>query len=101
MCVEAAYFQVHVFATALEQTNSMETDILRPMVLGTDFDAPQGHVATNATCRHTALWTRIGRANRWGQFDVLQQCRSPVSSAPLLIGLDGRASCRGKVWQYV
>lgn len=86
MCVEAAYFQVHVFAKALEHTNSIETDVLRPMVLGSEFEAPQGHVAINATCSHTDLWTRIGRANRWGQFDILQQSLAPVVADPYLIG---------------
>ncbi|MGE0761377.1 MAG: transporter substrate-binding domain-containing protein [Pirellulaceae bacterium] len=94
MCVEAAYFQVHVFAKALERTNSMETDVLRPMVLGSEFEAPQGHVAINPACSHTDLWTRIGRANRWGQFDILQQSLSPVGADPYLIGY-GRATRGG------
>ncbi len=37
MCAEAAYFQVHLFANALAQTNSMATDIIKPAVLGSDF----------------------------------------------------------------
>lgn len=94
MCVEAAYFQVHVFAKALEQTNSIETDVLRPMVLGSEFEAPQGHVAINAACSHTDLWTRIGRVNRWGQFDILQQSLAPVGADPYLIGY-GRAARGG------
>ena len=93
MCVEAAYFQVHVFAMALEQTNSMDTDVLRPMVLGSEFEAPQGHVAINATCSHTDLWTRIGRANRWGQFEIMHQSLSPVSADPYLIGYGRAARC--------
>ena len=48
MCVEAAYFQMHIFAKALERTNSIRTEMLRPMVLGSEFDAPQGKVAINA-----------------------------------------------------
>jgi ABC-type branched-subunit amino acid transport system substrate-binding protein len=90
MCVEAAYFQVHIFAKALEQTNSLDTDIFRPMVLGSDFEAPQGHVSINATCSHADLWTRIGRANRAGQFDIMHQSLAAVSADPYLIGY-GRA----------
>ncbi len=85
MCVEAAYFQVHIFAKALEATNSMDTDILRPMVLGSSLDAPQGRVSIDAS-HHTSLWTRIGRANRRGQFEVLQQSRSAVLADPFMIG---------------
>jgi len=85
MCVEAAYFQVHIFARALEATNSMDTDILRPMVLGSSLDAPQGRVSIDAS-HHTNLWTRIGRANRRGQFEVLQQSRSAVLADPFMVG---------------
>ncbi len=86
MCLEAAYFQVHVFARALEQVNSLETDVLRPAVMGTEFEAPQGRVSINPLCSHTDLWTRIGRANREGRFDVLYESSSPVSADPYLIG---------------
>ena len=86
MCLEAAYFQVHIFAKAVERTNTMETEILRPTVLGSEFDAPQGRVAVNPACGHTDLWTRIGRANLRGQFDLVYESRSPVSADPYLIG---------------
>lgn len=94
MCVEAAYFQVHIFARALERTNSMETEILRPMVLGSTFDAPQGRVTINPACSHADLWTRIGRANRRGQFEVVQQSVSPVLADPYLIGYGRSTICR-------
>jgi ABC-type branched-subunit amino acid transport system substrate-binding protein len=93
MCVEAAYFQVHMFAKALEQTNSMDTEILRPMVLGSTFDAPQGRVSINPSCSHTDLWTRIGRANRRGQFEVVHQSPSPVLADPYLIGYGRSVVC--------
>lgn len=86
MCAEAAYFQVHLFANALAQTNSMETDIIKPTVLGADFDAPQGRVSVNAATSHTNLWTRIGRANRLGQFDIVQESSTPVWADPYLVG---------------
>lgn len=86
MCLEAAYFQVHIFAKALEQTNSLETELLRPTVLCSEFDAPQGRVSINPLCGHTDLWTRIGRANRRGQFEVLLESAAPVRADPYLIG---------------
>ena len=86
MCLEAAYFQVHIFAKALEQTNSMETEILRPTVLGSELDAPQGRVSINSYCAHTDLWTRIGRANRSGRFDIQHESATPVRADPYLIG---------------
>lgn len=86
MCLEAAYFQVHIFAKALRQTNSLDTEMLRPTVLGSEFEAPQGRVSINSYCGHTDLWTRIGRANRRGQFDVLLESAAPVRADPYLIG---------------
>lgn len=94
MCVEAAYFQVHIFARALEQTNTLDTEVLRPMVLGAGFEAPQGRVSINPACSHADLWTRIGRANRAGQFDIVYQSLAPVRADPYLIGY-GRSGCVG------
>jgi len=85
MCVEAAYFQVHVFARALERTNTMDPDILRSAALGSTFDAPQGRVSINPECSHANLWARIGRANRSGQFDILHALPEPVAADPYLL----------------
>lgn len=87
MCVEAAYFQVHVFAKALSETNTMDTDILRPMVLGSEFDAPQGRITIDSDSNHTDLWTRIGRANGRGQFDIVKESRLPLKPDPYLVSL--------------
>jgi ABC-type branched-subunit amino acid transport system substrate-binding protein len=91
MCAEAAYFQVHIFANALAQTNSTETDIIKPAALGADFDAPQGKVSVSPATSHTNLWSRIGRANRRGQFDIVRQSLAPVWADPYLVGR-GRVS---------
>lgn len=86
MCVEAAYFQVHVFARTLERTNCIETDVLRPMILGSEFEAPQGRISINPYCGHTDLWPRIGRANGRGQFEIMRDSSAPVRADPYLVG---------------
>lgn len=91
MCVEAAYFQVHMFAKALEFTDSLDPDLLRPMVLGQSFDAPQGTVSIDPKCSHTNVWSRIGRVKRSGQFEILRQSLKPVLPDPYLIGTDYQA----------
>lgn len=93
MCAEASYFQVHLFAKALDQANTLDTEVLRAMVFGTSFDAPQGVVTVNPMSAHTDLWTRIGRANRGGQFDIVLQSREAVPADPFLIGY-GRATAQ-------
>jgi branched-chain amino acid transport system substrate-binding protein len=86
MCAEAAYFQVHLFANALAQTNSIETDIIKQSVLGSDFDAPQGRISVSSATSHTNLWSRIGRVDRRGQFEIMQQSAMPVWADPFLVG---------------
>jgi branched-chain amino acid transport system substrate-binding protein len=85
LCSEAAYFQVHVFAKALSEVNSMDPDILRPIVLGSEFDAPQGHVVIDSDSNHTNLWTRLGRVNERGQFDIIRESLQSVKPDPYLV----------------
>ena len=84
-CSEAAYFQVFMFAEALRQANTMDTETLLRIVLGSSFEAPQGRVRINPATNHADLWTRIGRANRRGHFDLIRQSVGPVQADPFLI----------------
>jgi ABC-type branched-subunit amino acid transport system substrate-binding protein len=93
MCVESSYFQLYLFAQALQQADTLDTEILRSMVLGTSFDAPQGAVTIDPLSGHADLWTRIGRANQSGQFDILNQSQAAVHADPFLIGY-GRATAQ-------
>lgn len=95
MCLEAAYFQVHVFAKALAQVNSLDTDLLRSAALGSQFEAPQGRISINAMCGHADLWTRIGRGNRQGHFDVLYESTSRVWADPYMIGYSRSVEAAG------
>lgn len=86
MCLEAAYFQVHLFAKALKEVNTLETDVLRPIVLGSTIDAPQGTVSINPRSSHANVWSRVGRADRSGQFRIVQQSKAQIDADPFLIG---------------
>lgn len=86
MCVEAAYFQVKLFAKALEQVNTLDPDVLRPVVLGTMVEAPQGPVTINPSCAHANVWSRVGRCNSKGTFSVVYQSSSEVTADPFMIG---------------
>ena len=74
-CVETAYFQVHMFAEALKKSNS----------LGLDYQAPQGNVSIDFSSGHADVWTRVGRANRSGLFDILYSSKSAVAADPYLL----------------
>lgn len=83
--VEAAYFQVHVFAKALAEANTMDPDILRPVVLRCELNAPQGYIAVNSESSHTNLWARLGRVNERGQFEILSESNQPIEPDPYLV----------------
>ena len=63
----------------------MDPDILRPIVLGSEFDAPQGHVVIDSDSNHTNLWTRLGRVNERGQFDIIRESLQSVKPDPYLV----------------
>lgn len=84
VCAETAYFQIYLFAQALEKADTLDTDILRPYVLGSSFESPQGCVSINET-GHADLQSRIGRANRNGSFDVLVETSSMVMADPFFL----------------
>jgi ABC-type branched-subunit amino acid transport system substrate-binding protein len=86
MCIESAYFQIYLFAKALEEAESLDTDLLREMVLGNSFAAPQGQVRIDPLSGHTDVWTRIARVNRQGQFDILVESTAAIQADPFLIG---------------
>ena len=85
MCLEASYFQVHMFAKALANANEMDTDLLRSLVLGSECEAPQGTIKINETCNHTDLFTRVGRVDRAGRFEIVQESKTAVTADPYLV----------------
>lgn len=85
MCAESAYFQVHLFAQALAEVNSMETDVLRPAILGREIAAPQGRVGIDQKWSHAELWARIGRADHKGGFDILRESLIALRPDPFLV----------------
>ena len=85
MCLEAAYFQVQLFAKALADADHMDTDLLRSLVLGSECEAPQGTIKINETCNHTDLFTRVGRVDRTGRFQIVQESKTAVTADPYLV----------------
>ncbi|MFU0504442.1 transporter substrate-binding domain-containing protein [Pseudaminobacter sp. NGMCC 1.201702] len=84
MCWEAAYFQVKIVADALRKTNTDEIDVLRPAILGAEFDAPQGRVRIDPDNAHTHVWPKIGRARQDGQFEILSASEFAIRPDPYL-----------------
>lgn len=84
-CIETAYVQVKMFAQALEMTNTLRTDVIRANMLGAVYEAPQGPVSIDLSSGHANVWTRVGRANRNGNFDVVFASNTPVVADPYLL----------------
>jgi hypothetical protein len=76
---------VKMFANALEKVNTLATDVLRPVVLGSTVDAPQGRVSMNPKFSHANVWSRIGQCGRHGAFSILYQSSCEVTADPFLI----------------
>lgn len=86
-CCESAYFQVHMFAEALRKVGSINTDGVRAAALGCFYNAPQGKVQIDVDNHHTYLWPKIGRVNKDGQFDIIDQVEAWVKPDPYLVNL--------------
>ncbi|WP_162068052.1 transporter substrate-binding domain-containing protein [Burkholderia sp. THE68] len=84
-CWEAAYFQFHIFADAMQRSGSDDIDALMPCLLGATFEAPQGRVKIEASNHHTSLYPRIGRVAEDGQFTIVREAREAVYPDPYLV----------------
>lgn len=52
---------------------------------GLEFDAPQGRIRVDPDNNHTELWSRIGRINAQGRFDIVWQSDSRVKPDPYFV----------------
>ncbi|WVM91493.1 transporter substrate-binding protein [Halopseudomonas pachastrellae] len=91
MCWDAAYFQVHLLAQALRNAQSEDVSDILQALRGMEFDACQGRIRVDADNHHCFLFSRIGKANAQGQFDILQESRHNLKPDPYAISpsLDG------------
>jgi branched-chain amino acid transport system substrate-binding protein len=83
--VEAAYFQMHMYANAYLNAGDDNIDQIMPSLLGSEFLAPQGRVRIDASNHHTSLYPRIGIANSKGQFTIVREANRPVHPDPYLV----------------
>ncbi|MCS4504980.1 Aliphatic amidase expression-regulating protein [wastewater metagenome] len=84
-CGEASYFQVHMFANALRMAGSTDTDRLRDVLRGSEFEAPQGRVKIDPDNNHTYLHSRIARVDRTGQYVVERELPRAIKPDPYLV----------------
>ncbi|KXU37263.1 amino acid ABC transporter substrate-binding protein [Ventosimonas gracilis] len=82
---QTAYSQMHLFARALAQTASLDSDKLRAALYGLELQSPSGRLQILQDNHHCLLTPYIGRCRLDGQFDVLWQSEQPVRPDPYLV----------------
>jgi urea ABC transporter urea binding protein len=80
--MEAAYVGVHLWALAVKDAHSIETEAVRRALGDQSFPAPQGVVYVDPETQHTWKMVRVGRIRSDGQFDIVWESGKPVRPAP-------------------
>lgn len=86
--IEAAYFQVHLWAAAAEKAKSVDVEAVRRAAAGIEFLAPGGMVKIDGSNQHVYKVARIGRVLANGQFQEVWNSGAPVKPDPYLEGYD-------------
>jgi len=81
---QTAYSQMHLFARALKQTASLDSDKLLGALYGIELQSAAGRLQILKENHHCLLTPCIGRCRVDGQFDVLWQSKEPVRPDPYL-----------------
>lgn len=79
-----AYAQVNLFALALEQAGTLDTQRLVGAALGLSFEGPEGTIQIDPDNNHTWLTPRIGRVRRDGNFEIVWEAKAAVKPDPYL-----------------
>lgn len=82
--IEAAYFQVHLFAKAVAKAGSIDPRAIRDAALGLTFSAPGGEVYIDPENQHTWKFSRIGQIQEDGQFKIVWSSEKPIKPDPWL-----------------
>jgi branched-chain amino acid transport system substrate-binding protein len=68
---EAAYFQVHLAAAAIDRAGSSDPEQVLAVLCEIEFEAPQGRVRIDRENNHTWLWPRVARIDANRSFQIL------------------------------
>ncbi len=80
--MEAAYFAVHLWAQAVREAGSDDSQAIRKAVKHQEFDAPGGNVRIDPQTQHTSKVFRVGRITSDGRFEVVYSSESPIAPMP-------------------
>jgi len=80
--IEAAYFQIHLFAKAVTKAGSTHVADIRKAAKGQIFAAPGGLVRIDPENQHTWKVARIGQIQPNGQFKIVWSSEEPLKPEP-------------------
>lgn len=80
--LESSYFQVYLWAQALEKAGEATPAAIREGVKGQEFDAPNGHVTIDPENLHAYLTPRIAEWLPDGQGKIIDEYEAPVRPLP-------------------
>jgi urea transport system substrate-binding protein len=80
--IEAAYFQVHLFARAALRAGSADSAAVRKAARGLIFSAPEGLVRIDPRNQHTWKVARIGQIDHNRQFKIVWSSEVPLRPEP-------------------
>lgn len=84
--IEAAYFQVYLWAAAVKKAGSTDVAAVRKAAPGIEFMAPGGKVTIDGDNQHVYKTVRIGEVLPNGQFKEIWNSGAPVKPDPYLEG---------------
>ncbi|QDU61838.1 Aliphatic amidase expression-regulating protein [Planctomycetes bacterium Pan216] len=80
--IEAAYFSVYLWAQAVADAESDDTDEVRRAILRQSFNSPEGVVSIDSTTQHTWKIICIGQIEPDGSIEVVYQSPKPIRPVP-------------------
>jgi urea transport system substrate-binding protein len=80
--MEAAYCAVKLWAQAVEDAGTENTDAVRKTILDQSMAAPEGVILIDPETQHAWRPVRVGRIRADGQFDIVWDSHRPVRPQP-------------------
>jgi len=80
--IEAAYFSVHLWAQAIQDSGHADVASIRRGLLGQSFDAPEGVISVDPATQHTWRSFSIARILPNRQFEVVWSSHNPIRPVP-------------------
>jgi urea transport system substrate-binding protein len=80
--MEAAYCAVKLWAQAVEDAGTENTDAVRKTILDQSMAAPEGVILIDPETQHAWRPVRVGRIRADGQFDIVWDSRRPIRPQP-------------------